>query len=132
MTTELTMLLASLGLYLLLSFLPMLRVLFAAGPAATMSSRDALPDFTAKQRRDERALANLGEALMIFAPLVLIAAHLGVESAMTRYGAEVFFGARLAHAIFYLAGVPYVKSASYIAGLVGMGMIASQLAPLAF
>lgn len=126
MTTEYAMLLASLGLYFVLSLIPAARLWRAMGIAQT-GPRDNLPEFTRKQTRDERALANLQESLILFIPLVLMAQHLGVINDWTKYGAEVFFGARVAHAVFYFLGVPVVKSLSYLAGVVGMGMIAFQL-----
>ena len=126
MTTELSMLLASLGLYFILSLLPAARIWRAIGLAQT-GPRDELPDFSRRETRDERALANLGEGLIVFIPLVLMAHQLGVINNWTKLGAEVFFGARLAHAICYLTGIPVVKGLSYLAGVVGMGMIAWQL-----
>lgn len=126
MTTELAMLLASLGLYFVLSLIPAARVWRAMGIAQT-GPRDELPDFTRKETRDERALANLQESLIIFIPLVLMTHQLGVINDWTKYGAEIFFGARVAHAICYFLGVPVVKSLAYLAGVVGMGMIAVQL-----
>jgi uncharacterized MAPEG superfamily protein len=42
-------------------------------------------------------------------------------------GATIFFWARLAHAVIYLAGVPWVRTLAWTVSAIGLVMIASQL-----
>ena len=60
--------------------------------------------------RAHRAHLNAVEVFAPFAALV-IAAHLtGKADAVTAFCAASFFWIRLAHAIVYLAGIPYVRT----------------------
>ncbi len=56
-------------------------------------------------RRADRAHLNLVEQFGAFAGLVLVAHIAGVSDAVTVWCAAVFFFARLAHAVIYIAGV---------------------------
>jgi uncharacterized MAPEG superfamily protein len=60
------------------------------------------------------AHANAVENLVVFAPLVLIAHVLGVNSAATATAAAVYFFARLAHAVIYTAGVPVLRTVAFL------------------
>jgi len=131
MTTELLMLLGAVALYFVLTLWPALASIGSIGLFKAAGSRDELEPRTGKAARCDRALANHAEALMMFTPVVLTAHMMGVESDMSALGAEVFLGGRVAHAIFYLLGVPFVKSLSYLAGLVGIGMIVAAIFGLA-
>jgi len=54
------------------------------------------------------------ESLVLFAALVLAAVVAGKTNAMTALGAQLFFWARLAYAIVYLAGVPWVRTGVWL------------------
>jgi uncharacterized MAPEG superfamily protein len=77
--------------------------------------------------RAQRACRNLLESLPPFAALVLVAHAVGVSNGTTVMGAELFFYARVAYAIVYVAGIPWLRTAVWTAGLVGLLMILSQL-----
>ena len=62
-----------------------------------------------------------------FAALVLVAHVSGAVNEATAFGASVFFCARVVHALVYLAGVPWVRTAAFFAGLVGEGIILGQV-----
>lgn len=70
-------------------------------------------------QRAKAAHANAIENLMIFAPLVLIAAILPHDSlhAAAAQLAQVYFFGRLAHFVLYTAGVPYARTLAFFAGL---------------
>lgn len=77
--------------------------------------------------RAQRACRNLLESLPAFAAIVLVAHAAGVSNATTVMGAQLFFYARVAYAIVYIAGIPWLRTAVWTAGLVGLLMILSQL-----
>jgi len=80
------------------------------------------PDWAVRMRR---AHNNLTENLTPFAGLV-IAAHLaGLANDTTALGAMIFFWARVVHAIVYTLGIPYLRTISFVAGLIGCFMVAS-------
>ena len=62
-------------------------------------------EFPAWVRRANRAHINLVEQFGAFAALVLIAHVLGVSTAATAAAAAVFFWARIAHLVVFLAGI---------------------------
>ena len=67
------------------------------------------------------------ENLVLFAALVLIAAVAGKANATTAIGAAIFFWARLAYAVIYLVGIPWLRTAAWFVSVIGMAMIASVL-----
>jgi uncharacterized MAPEG superfamily protein len=91
------------------------------------SNRDDFPPLEGLALRVVRAHANLNEALLPFAIVVLAAALTGVSNPWTVYGAIVFFGARLAHAGFYRVGATPWRSLAYYAGLAATVVVAAQL-----
>ena len=54
---------------------------------------------------------------------MLIAAHLGVSNDLTVWGAQLFFYARVAHAVIYLAGWPKVRPLAWAVGIIGTIMV---------
>ena len=127
MTIDLAMLLASVAIYFVLTWIPAIRTAMEHGPFKLLGNRDAIPVYTGKQARPEKAAANMAENLLMFAPLVLIAHVAGLNDDLTARGAQIFVIARLAHAICYLMGAPVLRSIAYIGGLIGMVMIATRL-----
>lgn len=63
------------------------------------------------------------ENLVPFAALVLVAHVAGKHDAMTIAGAQLFFFARLVHAVVYTAGIPWARTLAYFGGVVGMLVI---------
>jgi len=121
--------------YLLFSvILAFVQVLIAAGAAsqqvglATLAgNREGVPVLTGIAGRARRAHLNMIENIVLFAALVLIAAVAGKANATTALGATIFFWARLAHAVIYLAGVPWLRTLAWTVSAIGLVMIASQL-----
>jgi uncharacterized MAPEG superfamily protein len=96
----------------------------AAQGAITMANaRDNLGEPSVWQARTKRCVDNHREGLIMFAPLVLIAAHLDVSNWMTVLGAQMFFYSRVAHAGIYLAGLPLIRPVAWLIGLIGTVMI---------
>lgn len=125
MTTDLWMLVASAGLcwvLILVSAIPALK-----DPKVGLGNRDDVPDAAGAIARAQRATRNLQENLPLFAILVLVAHVSGAAGDTSALGAQIFFGARVAHALVYIAGVPGLRTLIWVVSIVGMGMIASAL-----
>src|SRR5262247_3795842 len=56
--------------------------------------------------RADRAHSNMLENLVLFAALVLVAVVANKTNSSTLLGAQIFFWARLAYAVIYVAGIP--------------------------
>ena len=67
------------------------------------------------------------ESLVIFAILVLVASTAGRFNAMTVIGAQLFFWGRVAFAVVYLAGIPWVRTLTWAVSMTGLGLIFLQL-----
>ena len=77
--------------------------------------------------RAERAQKNLLANLPAFGALVLVSATAGISNETTVWGAQLFFWARVAHAVIYIAGIPYLRTVAFVAGLSGMFDIAREI-----
>ncbi len=121
--------------YLLFStILCFVQVLIAASGANSQvglntlaGNRDSIPAVTGWAGRAKRAHLNMIENLVLFAALVLIAAAAGKANATTAMGAMIFFWARLAYAIIYVAGIPWLRTVAWFVSVIGMAMIAWAL-----
>ena len=67
------------------------------------------------------------ESMVLFAALVLIAATAGKANAMTAMGAAIFFWARLAYAVIYIAGIAWLRTLVWFVSVIGMAIIAWEL-----
>lgn len=74
-------------------------------------------------QRAQSAHSNMVENLVPFAALVLVAHLAQAASAETALGAALFFWARLAYAVVYTAGTPWLRTLSFFAAWVGMAII---------
>jgi uncharacterized MAPEG superfamily protein len=63
----------------------------------------------------------------LFATLVLVAHVAGKANAMTALGAAVFFYGRLAYAVIYWFGIPWVRSVVFFITMAGLVLILLQL-----
>ena len=123
MTTEISMLVYSTALLIVLVLVQATAGVQAQGLTAMGGSRDGLPAPKPFQARTKRVVDNHREGLTMFAPLILAAALAHVANSWTALGAELFFYSRLAHAVLYLAGVPMVRPLAWAVGLVGTLMV---------
>lgn len=126
MTVDLWMLVAAVGLNFAL-------ILLAATPVLLkdmkwgVGNREVVPERPGWSGRAHRASENLKENLPMFIALVLVAHVSGEADATSALGAQVFLGARVLHAIIYVAGVPVARTLIWAISVVGMAMIASSL-----
>ncbi len=77
--------------------------------------------------RARRAHANAVENLVVFAPLVLTAAVVGVSTPVTVLAAQVYLGARLVHYGVYTLGIPVVRTLAFGVGVAATLAIAVAL-----
>ena len=107
MTTELTYLFLS-AVLLAIAWIPhiigqiMVSGLLTADDYANLREQSDFPSWV---RRANRAHINLVEQFGAFAALVLMAHSLGVTSGTMALAAAVFFWARIAHFVVFIAGV---------------------------
>ena len=124
MNTEYQMLLWTVILGLVQLVIHVLAAIKARGLGWAFSPRDAaMPRLEGVGGRLDRAFYNLLETFPFFAALVLMAGLLGVHSAMTALGAEIFFWARVAYIPIYALGLPVVRTGVWTVSVVGMVMI---------
>jgi len=90
-------------------------------------NREGLPEVTGWSGRAARAHRNMLESLVLFAVFVLVAQIAGVRNPMTLLGAQLFFWARVAYAIIYVAGIPWLRTAAWGISVVGLVLIFLQL-----
>jgi uncharacterized MAPEG superfamily protein len=69
------------------------------------------------------AHTNAVDNLVIFAPLVLILDSLGRSTQTTVIACAVYFWARLAHAIVYALGLPWVRTAAFTVGFLAQAAL---------
>ncbi len=127
MTTEVLMLAATGGLLFLLTVIQGTRNVLVLGlPTAAGNQHDIAP-WTGWNDRLNRAIRNLIEAIAIFAPIVIAVQISGLNNETTAMGAQIFVIARIAHAVVYTLGVPWVRTAAWFVGVVGIIMVGSPL-----
>jgi uncharacterized MAPEG superfamily protein len=104
-----------------------LRTRMWKGFGLAFGNRDDLPEPLPIAARADRAASNMVENLLIFAVLLLAAHEGGVEPKRLELGAELFFWARLAYFPAYLAGIRYLRTALWAAGVAGSGAILATM-----
>ena len=123
MTIELSMLVYSVALLVIVIAIQAAAGIIAQGLPAMAGARDNLGEPSQFQARSKRVAENHKEGLLIFAPLVLAASAAGISTDLTVLGAQLFFYSRVAHAIVYLAGWPWIRPLVWAVGLVGSLLI---------
>jgi len=90
-------------------------------------NRDNMPALTGWALRAQRAHLNMLESLVVFAILVLVANATGRLSETTALGANLFFWGRLAYALVYLAGIPWLRTLIWGVSVAGLLLILAEL-----
>ena len=97
------------------------------GAAPFLDNREPALELTGWAGRAQRAHRNMLEYFALFAALVLVAQATGKLNDMTTLGAQLFFWARLAHAVAYVAGIVYLRTAVWIVSVMGLIFIFARL-----
>jgi len=127
MSVELTMLLASAALYFVFILIPANEAVLRNGLKVMTGPRDNLPPPSVFNARATRLRDNMAENLLLFAVLVVLVELSGRNSALTALACYIFVGARIAHAVVYLAGIPVIRPFLWGVWVVAYGMLASQI-----
>jgi uncharacterized MAPEG superfamily protein len=127
-TTDLWMLVATALLALTLPFVYSTgRVLRPGGLFWSLGNREQPLEVSPWMARAFRAHQNLVENIGPFAVLVLVAHVTSMANALTALGSVIFFWSRLTHALLYTAGIGYLRTFAFGAGLAGEFVILLQL-----
>src|SRR4029078_2921265 len=115
----------------LLAFVQMLVAVGGAtlqvGLPALAGNREGLAPCTGWAGRAARDHHNMLESLVLFAALVLVAVAAGKTNSTTLLGAQLFVWARLAYAVIYVAGIPWLRTAVWLVSVIGLALIFFQL-----
>jgi uncharacterized MAPEG superfamily protein len=127
MTPELTYLVWSAALTVVLTVIAVSAATLEVGLPRLAGNREEMPELTGWAGRAARAHHNILESLVLFAILVFAARLANISNAMTVLGAQLFFWGRVAHAIFYIAGIPWLRTAAWTVSVLGLILIFLQL-----
>lgn len=95
------------------------------GTMIALGNRDNLPEATPFAGRAERTARNTAENFMLFAAIALVAHAAGASSPRVAMGAEIFFWSRLLFIPIYYAGIIYLRTAVWLASMIGLAMMIS-------
>ena len=127
MTTELTLLAWSVALLIVQVLVAIVGAMTQFSMPTLVGNREIAVEGQAWVGRAQRAYRNMMEGLLPFAAVVLVAAVADISNSMTVLGAQLFFYARLAYAVVYVAGIPWLRTVVWTVGLFGTLLILSQL-----
>jgi len=127
MTPELTLLVWAVALTV-----AQLLVFLAGAPAQAnliqlAGNRDPIPEFSGWVGRAQRAHRNMLESLPLFIALILVAHIASPGNATVLLGAQLFFWARLVYAVIYVAGIPWLRTVTWLVSIIGLVLIFLQL-----
>lgn len=127
MSLELTTLIWSVILTLVQMLLASLGVIVQAGLPAFAGNRDRPVTIKGWVARAQRAHRNMLESLVLFAVLILVTESVNANNWLTGLGSELFFGARVAYAIVYVVGIPWLRTVIWAVSIAGLITILTQL-----
>lgn len=127
MSIELQYLVYAAGLTVLQLLIAVPAAIAQVGLPALAGNREGLAEITGLAGRAIRAHRNMLESLVLFAILVLVANAVGRSNPMTILGAQLFLSGRVAFAIVYLAGIPWVRTVAWAVSMAGLALIFMQL-----
>lgn len=126
-TMELKLLVWSLALTVVMAVVAVLGAVLQVGLPRLAGNRDDMPELSGWAGRASRAHRNMLESLVLFAALVLIAKTLNISNASTVLGAQLFFFGRVAYAVIYWIGIPWLRTGAWVVSIVGLLLIFLQL-----
>jgi uncharacterized MAPEG superfamily protein len=127
MATELTLLAWTVALTILQLLVAIVGATTQFSPPALAGNREPPLEAKGWVGRAQRAHRNMLESLVPFAALVLIVNAAAVSNEATVLGAKLFLYGRIAYALIYLAGIPWVRTVAWTVSLFGMLMILWQV-----
>ncbi|WP_158554656.1 MAPEG family protein [Methylovirgula sp. 4M-Z18] len=127
MTPDLMYLVWSAALTVAMVLVAVFAAMMQVGLPALAGNRDDMPPLTGFAGRAERLHLNMLQNLPLFAILVLAAAVTNRADGVTALGASLFFWARVVHGVFYLIGVPWLRTMAWCVSIVGLVLIFVRL-----
>lgn len=127
MTPELSLLVWSAALTLLLALIAVSAATLEVGLPRLAGNRENMPEMPGWAGRAARAHRNMLENLVLFAILVFAARIANVSNDATILGAQLFFFGRLAHGAIYIAGIPWLRTLAWVVSVIGLLLIFLQL-----
>jgi uncharacterized MAPEG superfamily protein len=127
MTLEIKLLVWSAALAFIQMLVAVTGAFLQVGLPTLAGNRENMAPMPGWAGRAERAHFNMLENLLLFAILVLAAQFAGKLNTTTALGAQLFFWARVAYAVIYVAGWPWIRTAAWAVSVVGLLMIFFQL-----
>lgn len=97
------------------------------GLGVAFGNREHQAEPTAFAGRAERTARNTLENLVLFTTLALTAQAAGLTDGRVLLGAQWFFWARMVYIPLYYAGIPYLRTAAWMASIAGLGTMLSAL-----
>ena len=123
MTTELMYLVWSVALTFIIMLIAVSGATLQVGLPKLAGNRERMPTLEGWCGRASRAHLNMLESLVLFAVLVLVAQVANIHNGTTLTGAALFFWGRVAHAIIYIAGIPWLRTVAWTVSVVGLVML---------
>jgi uncharacterized MAPEG superfamily protein len=127
MTPDLELLVWSAALTLAQMLIAVAGATMQVGLPRLAGNREDLPAATGWAWRAQRAHLNMLESLAVFAIVVLVAHVTGAANETTALGAALFFWGRVAYALIYLAGIPWLRTAAWGVSVAGIVLVFSVL-----
>jgi len=90
-------------------------------------NRENVPPLTGWALRATRAHVNMLESIVVFAIFVLVGHLTDRLNDMTALGANLFFWGRIAYAVIYVVGIPWLRTIVWGVSFAGLLLILSQL-----
>jgi uncharacterized MAPEG superfamily protein len=99
----------------------------APGRKLALGNREDLPEPTLLAGRADRTAKNTLENFVLFAAIALVAQAAGLTGARVAAGATIFFWSRVLYIPVYYAGIVYVRTAVWMASIVGLGLMVGAI-----
>ena len=97
------------------------------GTMIAFGNRDNLPETTPLSGRAARTAQNTLENFVLFAAIALVTHAAGATNPMVATGATLFFWSRVLYIPVYYAGIVDLRTAVWLASIVGLAMMVSAL-----
>jgi uncharacterized MAPEG superfamily protein len=127
MKPELTLLVWATVLTLVQAVIAVQGAMMQVGLPTLAGNREGMPEIKGWGGRASRAHRNMLENLVLFAILVIVAVLADKTNGTTLLGAQIFLYARIAYALVYIAGLPWIRTGVWAVSVVGLVMIFLQL-----
>ena len=127
MAPEISLLVWSVALCLVQVVIAACGTVLQIGLPTAAGNRADMPPFAGWVGRAHRAHRNMLESLVLFGALVLAVVATASSNATTVLGAQLFFWCRLAYAVIYLAGIPWLRTLAWGVSIGGLVMMLTQV-----